>query len=428
MKLFFKNTHLDTFFSTKEYPFFYSTYYAQSFSFKKESIKNKIKNLSFCSFSEIENFLSTNKKNSSFHHHLLKQQLTILQNQIHQTSLPNITLPFFAPKALKALQLYQKAQYNIYQTDFKSASENLSLALKTFKSQKHFFECGLCYLSLAQIYKICGCFDIAHTMLCQAQKIFTDHIFCPSLIVEIKGYLGLNELYYENYDNALAYLKEALTTAQKYNFSTQQANIQNWIALTHLLTKNLDLCLSSIPTSSSSLPLPTKLFKYEILSHAYKQKQNLPLSLKYINKALPIAKLLNNEKELFELTFSKAEVYYQASKLNKAKTIATNLLKNKYSTSLSLYKANAYNLLGLIAIKENDLKRAKNLFKLSLDLENSKSRNKGIAIDYNNLAFIAQKQGNQEETNYYQKLALQSAKETNDEELISFLTQQISSN
>ena len=76
-------------------------------------------------------------------------------------------------------------------------------------------------------------------------------------------------------------------------------------------------------------------------------------------------------------------------------------IKQKYSNCITFYPANAYSLLGLIYLKENNLKQAQNMFKSALDLEHSKNRSKGAIIDYNNLAEISLKLGNKKTAQKY---------------------------
>ncbi len=422
MKLFFKNTDLAHFFTLKEYPFFYSTYYANKNPYFLTSFKKKLLNLISEDLNKAYKFLSASPK-KNYQYQLLKEEISILLNNLPKSQILDIKVPFYAPKALKAKKLYLTSLYEIYQTDFNKATQNLSSALKIFKQKKHYFECGLCYISLAKVYKICGCFDITYTLLQEAEKIYKTQCYSPSLIAEIKANYGLNELIYENYDNAVSYLKEALDLCQKHNFLTIKANIINWQTLIYLIKNDTDKALKTLQSIKEPTPLPkaTKLFKYELLSRIYKQQKKYSNSLKNIDLGLKLAQELKNEQEIFELSYLKADIYFIKNELKKAKSILTKLIKQKHSPNLFIFKANAYTLLGLIAIKENDLPRAKNLFKASLDLENSKSRQKAIAIDYNNLAYISQKQGNKQEANSYLKLALEIAQEINDDDLINYL-------
>ena len=360
---------------------------------------------------------------------LLKVHTDILLNNIPYTTLPIIKIPFYAPKVLKAWYLYQKAMYEIYQTDLLNASNNLSQALKIFKSKKHYFECAECYLALSKIYKICGNFDIARAMLYEAENIFLNYIKVKSKLAEIKAYHGLNELMYENYDNAIKYFNCASKICYNNNFPITLSNILNWKALAYFKQNditNAKKCLNetlSIPKITAS----TKAFSYDLLARIHKKEKHLSKALKYTDLGLEIATKQKNERELFELNYLKAEILFSKNKPNQAKEILTKLIKKKSSPDAPYFKANAYTLLGIIMLHTNDLKRAHNLFKQALDLENSKSRNIAIAIDYNNLAETCIRQGNLNSANQYLELALENAKASKNNELIDFLEKRLKS-
>lgn len=61
------------------------------------------------------------------------------------------------------------------------------------------------------------------------------------------------------------------------------------------------------------------------------------------------------------------------------------------------------------------------MFKQAVDLEHGKNRLKGAAIDYNNLAEIAKKQGYRDEAEIYLLQAVKYAEETDDNKLKTYL-------
>ncbi len=427
MKLFFKNTYLPYFSTRLDYPFFYSTYYAKkSFIFLLTKEEELLKQLSSLNRKKDITFPKLTPK-SPYKAKLLNLELNLLTSSIENISAIDFKLPFYAPAPLKAKYLYLNALISAYKTDFNTATKDLNRALKIYKKHKHFFECAQCYIELSKIYKICGCFDITTTLLLEAEKILLNHIFIPQKLAEIKAYLGLNELQYENYSNAISYLKESISLSDKHSLIATSANSSNWLALAYFLNKDYEQSLKTLnKITSKKLPLPTLLFKLELLARLHKDTSP-KTALKHLNQALKIAQKLNNTQELFELNFLKAEIYYSASDYQKASLILTDLINKKSSPNAPYFKANAYSLLGLIALKLNNLKRAKNLIKTSLDLELSKSRFLAVAIDYNNLSEV-EKQKNQTSTSIqYLKLALDFAKSSNDRQLISYLEEKLSS-
>ena len=426
MKLFFKNTYLPHFSSSLDYPFFYSTYYATKtfpiFSKQEEEFLRHLTSL----HNQKQLTPPSLPQKSSYKTKLLNLELKLLTTSLEKIPPHNFSIPFYAPAVLKAKYLYLNALILAYKTDLDTATKDLTKALKIYKKHKYFFECGQCYIELSKIYKICGCFDITTTLLLEALKIFSNLIFVPQKIAEIKAYLGLNELQYENNSNAISYLKEAITLSEQHNLPTTLANTKNWLSLAYFLNKDNTSALTTLNSiSSQNLPLPTQLFKQELLARLNKDTSP-DIALKHLNKALKIAQTLNNTQELFELNFLKAEIYYSTSNYPKSITILTNLINQKTPHNALYFKANAYSLLGLIALKQNNLKRAKNLFKSSLDLELSKSRFSAISMDYNNLAEVEKLKNNPSTYKQYLKLALDFAKSSNDPKLIQYLEEKLS--
>ena len=90
--------------------------------------------------------------------------------------------------------------------------------------------------------------------------------------------------------------------------------------------------------------------------------------------------------------------------------------------------ANAYNLLGIIYLKQGDLQRAKGLFQQSLGCESSNNRTDGMAIDYANLALIEYRLGQQEQGDKTVQTALEYARAFGETELSQLLEKQLNKN
>ena len=407
----------------KDIPFFFSTYYEKKNPLFLSSSEKEILPILYKNLKKAHQKLKKISKNDSYKLQLLKIDTDILLNNIPYLDTPNIKIPFYAPRALKAKFLYQKALFEIYQTDLLNASNHLSKALKIFKRKKYYFECGECFLAFAKVYKICGNLDISRAMLYEAENIFLNYIKVKPKLAEIKAYHGLNELMYENYENAIKYFECASKICQKNNYNITYSNILNWKALALFKLNQLDTSKSLLNTA---LEIPkispyTKAFSYDLLARIYKSKNKLKSALKYIELGLSIAKKLKNEQDLFELNYLKAEVLFLKKDNTNSKAILTQLIEKKSSPKAPYFKANAYTLLGIISLNENNLKRAQNLFKLALDLENSKSRELGLAIDYNNIAEVFIRQKDITSANKYLNLALENAIATDNKPLIEFL-------
>ena len=91
------------------------------------------------------------------------------------------------------------------------------------------------------------------------------------------------------------------------------------------------------------------------------------------------------------------------------------------AASFLYYPANAYTLLGLIYLETGGLGPARTMFKNAVDMENSQNRLKGAAIDYNNLAELALREGCRDEARTCLERALKYAETLEDKELAAYL-------
>ena len=77
--------------------------------------------------------------------------------------------------------------------------------------------------------------------------------------------------------------------------------------------------------------------------------------------------------------------------------------------------------MGAVELKENNLDKARTLFKQAADLEHAQNRLKGAAIDYNNLAELERLNGNKTTAQTYLEQAVRYAEEIGDDKLKSYL-------
>ena len=355
---------------------------------------------------------------------LLYANLCLIQNDTtnFNLSLEKIKLPFWANKSLKANYLYLQAQSDLYNTDMYCESKNYSKALKLYQKLNYPYEIAQCYLALSQAYRISGIQDVAFSMLKEAKKIY-ERLSLYLKSAETLAYFGLTELGRENYDVALEYLNQALDITKQHKLLKLQADINNWIGLSLYLKKDLKNAQSTFTNitqskSSSTLALG---FASEMLARINIKQNKYKPALKNINQALSNYQKNNHKSGIFENLYLKADVYYNQNKYNESKEILIQLIKQKNSTSSTYYIANAYTLLGLIYLDENNLNLAKTTFKQALDLENSNNRLKGAIIDYNNLAETSLKLGDEKEATKYLKLALEYSQKIEDKELIDYI-------
>ena len=146
-----------------------------------------------------------------------------------------------------------------------------------------------------------------------------------------------------------------------------------------------------------------------------------PQALNCAGEALALHRLDNHRPGIFENLYLKAEILYASNDYEQSAEILTALIKEKTPAFTTFYPANAYTLLGLINLRQDRLNAARTLFKQAVDLENSQNRIKGAAIDYNNLAELALREGSGEEARTYLQQALSYAEMLEDEELKNYL-------
>ena len=407
----------------KDIPFFFSSYYQQ---------KKWIKGIDYIfalqlssNFSKNKNIIKKSYKTTPYNYkiNLLNAKINVLENKKDYTLHKP---PFYAHLSFKADYYYLSAQKELYLTDLQNASNNISKALKIYKKLGYLYECALCYQTFATIYKLCGLKDISYTMLTEAKKLY-EHIKCPAKLAETNAYLGIHELTSQNYQNAIDYFDLSQKICTEHNLKKTMLDILNWKAFALFQQGDYKNALKTakLVQNATSVSSNTKSFCYEIISRIYYQQSKPLLAIKHANLGLDIAQKQKDMQYNFELNFLKAEAFFMLKKYTNAKDILITLIKQKYSNCITFYPANAYSLLGLIYLKENNLKQAQNMFKSALDLEHSKNRSKGAIIDYNNLAEISLKLGNKKTAQKYLQHAIDLAKELKDNNLESYLQKKL---
>lgn len=333
----------------------------------------------------------------------------------------SIRLPHFLSKKQQAQYLYLCAENELYQTDMLSATAHASKALKIYQKKGDAFASAVCYQTLCKIYRISGFFDVAFTMLKEAQKIY-EELNIPAKLSETEASFGLIEIGRENFKIARDYLDSAAKICQQNNLKQTLAHIKNWQGLTLYLDnqpqKAAKLFEAALKTSKEP---PAKSYAAEMLARIELKQKQYDTALKYANKAILYAKQQNLTPNIFENLYLKAEICYATKNYIESRQILTELIKQKTPPTAIYYPANAYTLLGMVELKENNLNKARTMFKQALDLEHAQNRLKGAAIDYNNLAELSHLTGNKAEAKTYLAQAIKYAQEIDDKELTEYL-------
>lgn len=389
---------------------------SKTLSLKRLAIKDIIKAQKIISF-------QTKKYPKDLSILLLDAEISLLikNRERFQHITDSIRLPRFLSANRHAEYLYLSAENELYQTDMFSATAHISKALKIYQKKGAIYETALCYQTLSRIYRISGIFDVAFTMLKEAKKIY-EELNIPAKIAETEAYFGLIEIGRENLKTAEEYLNSAAKICQENNLTETLAHIKNWHGLILFLNNDLkkanQLFSFVIKTSKE---LPALAYAAEMLARIELKNEDYNMALNYTDRAISYAKKQNLTPNIFENLYLKAEIYYTLQNYKKSRQILTELIKQKTPPTTIYYPANAYTLLGMVELKENNLDKARTLFKQALDLEHAQNRLKGAAIDYNNLAELSHMTGNFTEAKTYLNQALKYATEIDDKELIAYL-------
>lgn len=354
---------------------------------------------------------------------LAQLSLCLSRRDIFGHVLQQIHLPFYVARPVRACFLHLSALEELYQTDMYSASSHCSQALKLFQKCGFVWEEAECYMTLAQIYRISGVYDVSFTMLKEAKKLWRA-LSVPAKEAEAEAYSGLIELGRENFSAAAEYLTGALEICRCAKLPKTVADVQNWLGLVRYLQKDVKSAAEAFEIAYAFSPQATaeaRAFAAEMLSRINLKNRCYETAQKYASAALELYQGNNHCAGIFENLYLKAEIYYATADYEQSATVLTALIKEKTPAMTTYYPANAYTLLGLVNLKQNKINVARTLFKQAIDLENSHNRLKGAAIDYNNLAELSLRAGEADEARAYFKQALAYAEELKDDELCRYL-------
>lgn len=424
------------FLRSKPLPYFYSTAFAKRaalpplFYSKSTARADRIAALALkklpTALKRLQKELQTFPKDNRLL--LLYAELSLLLNDrpAFTQALSLVRLSFFAPQELKITYERLSAANALYETDMYEASRLASLALARAKRAHYSYEMGLCYLTLTHIYRISGVFDVADTMLRQAEKIF-DSLKLHARKAEAMAYFGFIACTRENYDEAIARFEDAANYALRFHLKALYADITNKKGLAAYLKGDMKTAKKAFCTATD-IPAASPLalaFSAEMRARLAYKEHHYKTAASLTDVALKNLKQTSDSAAVFELIYLKAEIALADNKPAIARRLLTALIKKKTPASSLWYPANAYTLLGLIELKENNLARARTLFTEAYDLENSRSRIKAAAVDCNNLALVARLSGDKENEQIYLKQALNYATALEDQDLIDYLKKKL---
>ncbi|MBQ8464449.1 MAG: tetratricopeptide repeat protein [Alphaproteobacteria bacterium] len=304
--------------------------------------------------------------------------------------------------------------------DMEFSSRLFYQAAKLFNKEKYFYEEANIYLQLGTIYRICFVDDVAETLFHSALKIFKTLKYKEG-IAKAYANLGVLMVGQERFDEADGYFTGALNLYNSFEQPLAVAEIKNQQALLLLLKKDYvsaqKLLTKTIKEHSVLNNFNGIAFGFELSANCFWKQKNFDKTLSYAKKATSFYLKTDNASGLLESLYLQAQALFNLNKDKSAESILRKIISFAQKDCGCFYLANAYNLLGIIYMRRQDLLRAKGLFQQSLDLEQRGFRTNALAADYANIGLVELSRGSKETALKNLKTALNLAQQAEDAEL-----------
>ena len=356
-----------------------------------------------------------------------KSELAILQFDYKKLENTASKLKATTPSE-KARLLFIQAHIALKNGDLEPASKLVYLAIAKFRKLGFAYEEAQCYLLNGIIYRACGIIDTSQLMLQTAHNIF-QQINAQSKQAETLGHLGMLMTTDGRFSDAQNYFNEAQQLFQTKHDIMGEASIINQQAPLALLTKNFQSAISlskkAIKIYQSNKNPQGQAFGFDIAAQSAFASSKPRLSLIYAKKAALLYQQCNNISAQLEMLQLEAQIYIKETKLSYAEKILRKIISISQEQNSCFHIANAYNLLGIVYLKQHDFRRAEGIFQQALNSELYNERWCGAALDYANIAITSQHRGNTEQSKKCWQMAIQYAKQANDNELLDLIKKQV---
>jgi len=330
--------------------------------------------------------------------------------------------------APKKFSFTERAYYNyiaayayLSDGDMLSASHKASAALKQFCKLRYAPEEALTYLLLAEIYRVSCVNDIARTMLASALKIYQQLNLAQNLAKTQVAH-GMLMLFENRPDEAAEKYRQTLDMAPT---EVLKADIYNQQALLFLTQGKFK---EAKQAATAALKIHERFHNTHQSALSRQLLAQTAFRQKYYNKTLSLSRQAaeqylqqGNYSAYAECLYLGAEALYKQKKFPPAEKLLRKIIALAKQRHHNFHTANAYSLLGLIYLHSGDLPRAKVLLQQSLGLEQNHNRCSGLVSDYVNLALIEELSGNKDKAQENIDIALEYAKQTQDDELIKLI-------
>lgn len=331
-------------------------------------------------------------------------------------------------KYIQAKKCYYLAQFCLKQGDLLNASSLANKAALLFKKEKAFIEEAKTFLLSGTIYRIAAIEDVAHLMFSQAEKLFNTLNYAPGK-AEALGNLGMLWTMRENYSDAEKYFLQSLQINIEENRYDAAGLIYNQLALLYLVQKQFYSSLSYIRKAMNAFRKSKhpfgNAFGNLLYSYLLYETQNWRNLEKQAQHTLELYEKINDLSSYLDCFYLKAIACFEQNNLDLAESCLRIIIEKSLHQNCCFHIGNAYNLLGLIFLKQNDLARAKSIFLQSASWEQKEERFSAAATDYANIALIETKLGNQEQALKTFETAFSYATAFSENELSDFLQKKI---
>ena len=329
---------------------------------------------------------------------------------------------------LQAQKQYLMAQIYLQHADMASASQAAALAAGLFRKERAFTEEAYAYLLLGTIYRVSAVDDTAYFMFEQAQKLF-DVMRNFSGKADVLANLGMLWVMKEKFSEAEKFFAESLWLNKRIRRKAAAAYVLTQAALAALAQKKFKLV-------ESRLALALKIQKRigndngvalacEMSAFAAHETGAYSKVIRFASIAEKIYEQNGNFPAYFECLYLQALAESESGNDQKAEKKLRLIIEQAQQRPSCFYLGNAYNLLGLIFLRQNDLARAKAIFMQSAAREQKDERFSAAAADYSNIGLIEYKSGNKEQALKTYQTAWTYASAFGDNELSRFLKERI---
>ena len=331
-------------------------------------------------------------------------------------------------KMEKARTNYIQSCLALLEGDLLSASQKATDAAKFFQKHNMLYEEAQTYLLSGTIYRVSAVTDTADFMLRTAAEIFAA-IGANAKQAEAYGHLGMLMVMQERFAEAYDYFGKAQNLFQYAKDMNGYAEILNQQALT-------DLINNESQKAAKTAAKAEKIFKD--LNDARGQAMSLDIEAqiafglaqwkKAASKAAAAHKLYeqtDNRPAKLEMELLLAQIDFETAKTAAAEKRLRKIIDEDKSCKSCFHIANAYNLLGIIYLRQGDLRRAEGIFQQSLSAELQNERWYGAAIDYANIALTSYRRGNKDTGDKNREMAIKCAQDAGAENLAKMLKQRL---